>query len=355
MKTGDAADRIRSNAGLAPVAIDPAGEGRLFWADMGRHPLKESKHLYSFKRLVEQGRIGETFTSGLSVLDDESLFCNGLLPSGLIFHISRCGSTLTAKALARPEGNVMISQGGPLQRGFWAHLTDDWRKPAMADPRTLVRLRSLIFALTRPRVGTERRVFVKFISWNILYLDLIARAFPGIPALFLYRNPAEVIATIKTETTAALLARGSRQAAFLTGHTAAETQGMDDAAYLASCYANYLRKVLYSNAGVACVNYRDLNADSFERIVNVGLDYAAGEHELALMREQFVYDSKDDARMPRNYNPAQEAPLSLLTPQERERIDRKCGHLMSSLDRSPLNLFAFNSESRLEDVREASV
>lgn len=326
----------------------------MFWADMGRHPLRESKHLYSFKRLVDQGRIGETFTSDLSLLDDESLFCNGLLPAGLIFHISRCGSTLTAKALARPDGNVMISQGGPLQRGFWAHLTDDWRHPATAEPRTLTRLRSLIFALTRPRIGTERRAFVKFISWNILYLDIITRAFPGIPALFLYRNPAEVIATIKTETTAALLARGTRQAAFLTGHAAADTQTMDDTTYLTNCYANYLDKVLYSHASIACVNYRDLDADSFARIVNLGLDYAADEHELALMREQFVYDSKDDAHIPRSYTPAQEAPLTLLAPQERELIDRKCGHLMAGLDRSPRNLFAYEEKTRLAGVREAS-
>jgi len=248
----------------------------------------------------------------------------------------------------------MISQGGPLQRGFWAHITDDWRKPATADLRTLARLRSLIFALTRPRVQTERRAFVKFISWNVLYLDLITKAFPGIPALFLYRSPAEVIATIKTETTAALLARGTRQAAFLTGRTVAETQGMDDTTYLASCYANYLDKVICADADISCVNYRDLNADRFDRIVNVGLDYAADEQELALMREQFIYDSKDDGRRPRNYNPTQEVPLSLLTPSERERIDRKCGHLMSKLDRSPFNLFAFEADSRLEAVREAS-
>jgi len=354
LTAGAAADRIRNNRGLVPVAIDPSGEGRVFWADMGQYPLRESKHLYSFKRFADQGCLGETFCSGMSILDDEALFGDGLLPAGLIFHISRCGSTLTTKALARPEGNVMISQGGPLQRGFWAHHSDDWRRPLITDARTLTRLRSLIFALTRRRIGTERRAFVKFISWNVLYLDVVARALPGIPVLFLYRDPAEVIATIKKETTAALLARGSRQASFLTGMSEVEMQAMDDTAYLATCYAHYLSRVLYSSVDVACVNYRDLNADTFSRVVKDGLDYAADEQELGLMREQFIYDSKDDAQMPRSYNPAQETPLSILTPLERNRINRKCGHLVVSLDRSRKNLFACEAETPTQRVREAS-
>ncbi|MFQ5348062.1 MAG: hypothetical protein ACE5ED_09505, partial [Rhodothalassiaceae bacterium] len=190
----EARRRIAANPGLVPLAIDPAGAGTILWGDLGRHPFREWQFLYTVKHLAERGEIGERLATGMEILDDEALFADSVPPSGFILHISRCGSTLLAKALARPAGNMMISQGGPLQRGFWAHITDDWRRPATAEAATLRRLRTLILAMTRRRRGDERRAFVKFISWNSLYIDLIAAAFPDVPSLFLYRDPVEVIA-----------------------------------------------------------------------------------------------------------------------------------------------------------------
>jgi len=353
LSLSEAADRIRAKAGLVPVAIDPAG-GRVFWADFGRCRLRESKHLFSLKALAEGGRLGETFTCDIEILDDATLFADGLSPCGLIFHSSRCGSTVATKALARVEGNVVISQGGPLQRGFWAHATDDWRRRIAADECTLTRLRSLVMAMTRPRLGDERRAFVKFISWNVLYIDLIACAFPNTPILFLYRDPAEIIATIRTETTAALHARGTRQSMLLTGLPADMTAQMDDVSYLATCYARYFDHVFMSGSDVALVNYRDMGRESFAHVLSDGLDYAASETELATMLAQFDFDSKDDGRIPRKYSPDQEAPLSVLTAAERAQIERLCGAPARRLDASPRNLFAQERAAEACARQEAS-
>ena len=340
LDAGSAAARIRARPGIVPLAIDPAAGGRILWADLGRRPFRESKYLSTVAALAAEGGVGENFSSGIEVLDTPDLFADSLPPSGLIFHNSRCGSTLLTKALARPEGNMMIAQGGPLQRGFWALLSDEWRRPVEPDPRTLARLRALVLAMTRPRQGHERRAFVKFISWNTLYLDLITRAFPGTPALFLYRDPVEVIARVLGETTAVLLQRGSRQAAFLTGLDAATTVAMAPTDYLAACFARYYRTALETAQPVACLNYRDLGPDRIARVMAEGFGYPIAGADLDAAREQFKVFSKDEGASPRAFSAAAAAAAPApLSEAERTAIEARCVGLIARLDASPRNLF----------------
>ncbi|RMD87045.1 MAG: hypothetical protein D6807_08580 [Alphaproteobacteria bacterium] len=334
----EARRRIAANPGLVPLAIDPAGAGTVLWGDLGRHPFREWQFLYTVKHLAEQDAIGEHFATGMEILDDEDSFADSVRPSGFIFHISRCGSTLLAKALARPAGNMMISQGGPLQRGFWAHVTDDWRRPATADETTLRRLRAVILAMTRRRCGDERRAFIKFISWNSLYIDLIAAAFPDVPSLFLYRDPVEVIASVRRETTAALLARGTREGAFLTGRPAAETAAMSDVSYLAACYARYFEAALHAEAPLSYIDYRELSAERIAFVAAEGLGYVASDEEIAAMQAQFRFHSKDDAGTS-TFRDDSAAKQMALSSKEREEVERLCLGGLKSLGRSPRNLF----------------
>lgn len=339
LSTSEAAARTRANAGLLPVAIDPAGEGRIFWADLGRHPLREWQFVYTVKTLAERNAIGECFTSDMDLLDLPELFDDSLVPSALIFHISRCGSTLVAKALARPNGHMMVSQGGPLQHGFWAHATDDWRRDLRASPQLLTRLRTLILALCRRRLGEERQAFVKFISWNVLYIDLIAAAVPEAACLFLYRDPIEVLASVRKQTTAVLQAQGRRQAAFLTGHPHEVTAEMSEEAYLAACYARYLETALSARAEVAYINYRDLSPESFGHVVSQGLKLALSSQDYAAMREQFAVHSKDDDSRREFVGDTLQKRAGMSSGEHRLIADR-CAAAVDRLDRSPRNVFA---------------
>ena len=335
----EAVTRIRANRGLIPVAIDPSGDGSIIWADLGRHSFREWQFVYTVRRLVETGEIGECFTSGMDVLDSPGLFDDSLVPSGLIFHISRCGSTLTAKALSRPHGHMMVSQGGPLQYGFWSHISQDWRRPVPADTDVLRRLRALVLALCRRRVGNETHAFVKFISWNVLYIDLICAAIPEAACLFLYRNPVEVVASVKRGTTAALQARGTRRASFLSGLSMDTLPQVSDGAYLSACYARYLEAALATRANIAYVNYRDLNAQSFLRVVSEGLGLRVSATDEAAMQEQFRYHAKDDRSDRRFFNDSVEKQASVSL-RERLLITKHCADPLDRLDRSDRNLFA---------------
>lgn len=109
-------------------------------------------------------------------------------PDGLIFHMSRCGSTLTAQMLAAMEG-VVISEAAPLDAAVQiAH----GRGHVPIEERAAL-LRAMVRALGRGRAGKGRAYILKLDSWHSLALPLFHAAFPDTPWLFLYRDPVEVL------------------------------------------------------------------------------------------------------------------------------------------------------------------
>ena len=99
----------------------------------------------------------------------------GTPPSGLIFHVSRCGSTLAAQMLAALPETSVISEAPAIDEAI-----------QLGDP-----------ALLRAVVGALRRgdgpCIVKLDAWHIHSLPLIRAAFPQTPWVFLYRHPVEVL------------------------------------------------------------------------------------------------------------------------------------------------------------------
>jgi hypothetical protein len=105
----------------------------------------------------------------------------GLSPSGFIFHMSRCGSTLITQMLGSLARVAVISEAPAIDDVIQAGRVD-W-------------LRSVVLALGQPHQGNEDRYFVKLDCWNIHKLSLIRAAFPDTPWIFLFRDPLEVMAS----------------------------------------------------------------------------------------------------------------------------------------------------------------
>ena len=109
-------------------------------------------------------------------------------PDGLIFHMSRCGSTLVAQMLAASPSNVVISEAPPLDAMVQLYRRSEGDGGAAA-------LRAMAAALCRRAEGEEHRRFLKLDCWHTLSLPLFRRAFPETPWVFLYRDPLEVMAS----------------------------------------------------------------------------------------------------------------------------------------------------------------
>ena len=108
----------------------------------------------------------------------------GTEPAGLIFHISR--SALLSQLLKQRDGLTVYSE----PQAFNEILVPphSWPRPAL-----VAALRSLGAALARHAGGPY---VVKFSSWNTLFCDLLAEAFPAAPWVFSHRDPLEVAASL---------------------------------------------------------------------------------------------------------------------------------------------------------------
>jgi len=123
----------------------------------------------------------------IAVLEHWAAASPGITPSGFIFHMSRCGSTLVTQMLAARDDSVVISEAPPIDVLLCGGV-------ATNDDR-IRWLRALVSALGQPRGGGERHLIMKFDCWHIGQLPLIARAFPETPWVFLYREPRAVLAS----------------------------------------------------------------------------------------------------------------------------------------------------------------
>ncbi|MFL6137938.1 MAG: sulfotransferase family protein [Frankiaceae bacterium] len=122
-------------------------------------------------------------TTPIEALGELAIARGRPLPSGLVLHLSRSGSTLVAQMLARRPDTHVISEAGPLDAVI--------RAPAPMERRAEW-LRWMAAALNEPD-GARPHYVLKLDAWAALDLPLLALAFPGVPWAFVYRDPVEVL------------------------------------------------------------------------------------------------------------------------------------------------------------------
>jgi hypothetical protein len=180
----------------------------------------------------------------------------------------------------------------PTHNQIWLALTGAAQRRLKTTEENKRVYRRLLLAVGRRRLLGHRAHFIKFTSFNILFFDFIRSAFPDVPAIFLYREPAAILASFEKnppgwlrpdEATFQKLLACTAQAGFFGGNT------RDSAAEgLAGLFAAGLRA---GASGVRYLNYRDLTAGNLPVILDA-LRVEATEEELVLMQGQFKFDSK---------------------------------------------------------------
>ena len=159
------------------------------WCHFGEVPLRDPFFEGSVQRRMPKpfNRLFQAWTP-ITRLADWLEIHPGLGPSGFIFHMSRCGSTLVSQMLAALERNVVVSEASPID----AVVRAPFERPDLAAEEHAQWLSWIVGALGHPRRG-ETHYFVKLDCWHTLALPLFRRAFPNVPWVFLYRDPVEVL------------------------------------------------------------------------------------------------------------------------------------------------------------------
>jgi hypothetical protein len=126
-----------------------------------------------------------------TLLDDLGEYVDAISagpPAGLVFHMSRCGSTLVSRMLSAITGTLVVAEAGAIENVLRAHL----KNPEIDDERRVAWLRWIVAAIGMTDRRRERYV-LKLDSWQTGDLALFERAFPGVPWTYVYRDPIEVL------------------------------------------------------------------------------------------------------------------------------------------------------------------
>lgn len=163
-----------------------AGRAFVDWCFLGKERLTEPFFDDSIqKRFRQPFNLLFRHQTPIEFLGELNEFSPGLKPTGFIFHLSRCGSTLVSQMLAALEKNIVISEASPIDFVV--------RAKNVPEGRRIEWLRWIVGALGQPRNQAEKHYFIKFDSWNALELNFVRRAFPDVPWIFLYRHPVEIL------------------------------------------------------------------------------------------------------------------------------------------------------------------
>ncbi|KRA59745.1 aspartyl beta-hydroxylase [Caulobacter sp. Root656] len=277
-----AIDGLTPTPGWLPAEVSEVGaRPAITWLRFGRRRLSEPFYDDALvrRRFLPFNRLFAVRTA-LVDLAAWTAALPALQPAGLIFHMSRCGSTLAAQMLAASPANVVVSEAAPLNAVTRRDDLDDAAKAAL--------LRAMVAALGQARNG-ETRLFLKLDCWHSRDLPLFRRAFPRTPWVFLYREPIEVMVSQARR-------RGVQMVPSLVPPAIFGVDlpdGVPDEDYCARVLAAVCEGALrhYPVGGGRLVNYRQLPEALFTQLLpHFGV--TPSEAEIQAMRAAAVRDAK---------------------------------------------------------------
>lgn len=112
--------------------------------------------------------------------------------TGVVFHESRCGSTLVSNTLisANPTQHRVFSESPPPVAAMKG--CGDEYELCSIDTAAHI-LRDVMYLMGRTNDPEEQRVFFKIQSVGSRHIEVFRRAFPTTPWMFVYRDPVQVM------------------------------------------------------------------------------------------------------------------------------------------------------------------
>jgi hypothetical protein len=161
-----------------PVHVSLIGAPTIDWAHFGHDARTGFADQMTLRRVLERP-FNRLFRRRMTLEDFVRGAPDPAPPKGMIFHMSRTGSTLTAQMLGALPDTFTISELPPVNDALLvAHLRQD---------------AALLRAILTAYAAKARALIVHFEAWHALMLPAIRAAFPGVPFAFLYRDGAEVM------------------------------------------------------------------------------------------------------------------------------------------------------------------
>lgn len=165
------------------------------WTEFGRKCLTEPFFHETLDYLRGSNPPAPQRITSIDLFLDAASATPAVLPSGIIFHISRCGSTVLANILKAGEGVLALSEAQPLEPFFQASPFD--YAPYLAAISNNAR-RTFLDGLVRlyahyGAASVNSKVVIKCRPIDIFRMSLIRQIWPTVPFVIVVRDPVEVI------------------------------------------------------------------------------------------------------------------------------------------------------------------
>jgi hypothetical protein len=252
-------------AGWTPVRVNGNGEPLIEWRWLGDARFRQPFFIQTVDEALQ--RPFSLLFSQETPIETLAGLAPGPDPSGLVLHVSRCGSTLVTQMLATEPARLVLSEPLPVDGILRAHASVDQRARW---------LRMVVGALGRAG-DTGRGYVLKLDAWAACDLDVVRVAFPDTPWIFLHRDPLEVLASHLRQ----------RGAHMVPGALAPELFGLDRAMLAAMTPEEYMARVFAAICRGA-LTHRDEKA--------LFLDYRALPGAVDDVLDWFGLDANDDER-----------------------------------------------------------
>lgn len=319
-RPGDAvADDAAPPPGWLPARVtEQAGELVVDWIFLGARRLTEP---FYEELLGAAASLPFNRLFGLCTRLASAPASDAAAPAGLIFHMSRCGSTLVSQMLAASDANLVVSEAPPID----AVVRMDPGKAGVDAAGHAALLAAIVGAFGHAG-GGGRRLFVKLDSWHTRAMPLFRRAFPSTPWVFLYRDPTEVMVSHMRR-------RGMHLAPDLVAPSflGVEWRGeAPDEDYAARVLAAICEAALAAcrDGGGLLVNYSELPGALTDRILpHFGVD--ASPEDLAVMRAVAERDAKHPLHA---FAPNSAAKQAAATPAIHAAVQRRLADVYARLE-----------------------
>ena len=234
----------------------------------------------------------------------------GSAPAGIVYHVGRCGSTLVSQLLRQHERLVVYSE--PLAVNDVLVPPQEWSRAELVGAlRTL----GACFAghAGKPWV-------VKLSSWNTLYCDMVAEAFPATPWVLCVRDPLEVCVSLLERRPGWLRDAGepSHRFAPLVDPGRSSRTAEDYLARLNAAYYGAIGRLDPARGGL--VEY-ETRPDAVWSRVAPGFGLTIDERTKERMSRASRADAKAPVGSPKAFEPDRERKRTVASPALREAVD----------------------------------
>lgn len=139
-------------------------------------------------------------TTGLGTLLDAARDIPSTLPAGIIFHISRCGSTLLANVLKTADNVLVLSESSSAGMLFArrAFINSPFPPEGHDEARAML-LDCVVRLYAANPSGGAFRLVIKCHAASLMQIAAIRSIWPTVPFVVVIRNPAEVIVSNLTK------------------------------------------------------------------------------------------------------------------------------------------------------------